>query len=63
MKDISNAPLSLNCITAVLIIAGIFFSLQLTSNKRRGALWIEMALIPAIVLAYFWDTRLTQSES
>ena len=48
-----NAPLSLSAITAVLIIAGIFFSLQLTSNKRRGALWIEMALIPAIVLALF----------
>ena len=48
-----NAPLSLSVITAILIIAGIYSSLQLTSNKRRGALWIEMALIPAILLALF----------
>ena len=51
--DYLNAPLSLSAITVLLIAVGIFFSLKLTSNKRRGALWIEMALIPAIVLALF----------
>ena len=51
--DYLNAPLSLSAITVLLISVGLFFSLKLTSNKRRGALWIEMALIPAIVLALF----------
>ncbi len=48
-----NAPMSLSVITILLISAGLFFSMRLTRNKRRGALWIEMALIPAILLALF----------
>lgn len=51
--DYLNAPLSLCAITILLIAGGIFFSMRLTRNKRRGALWIEMALIPAILLALF----------
>lgn len=51
--DYLNAPMSLSAITMILIAGGIFLSLSLTKNKRRGALWIEMALIPAILLALF----------
>ena len=48
-----NAPLSLSAITLGLILGGIWFSLKLTKKKRRGALWIEMVLIPVVFLALF----------
>lgn len=51
--DLLNAPLSLGVITLVLIMAGLWFSLNLTKNKRRGALWIEMVLIPVVLLAFY----------
>ena len=52
-SDLTNAPLSLGLITLTLILGGIWFSMKLTKNKRRGALWIEMVLIPVIFLAFF----------
>ena len=51
--DLLNAPLSLGVITLVLIMGGLWFSLNLTKNKRRGALWIEMILIPVVLLAFY----------
>ena len=48
-----NAPLSLSVLTLSLILGGIWFSLNLTKNKRRGALWIEMVLIPVVFLALY----------
>ena len=51
--DILNAPLSLGLITIALIFGGLWFSLNLTKNKRRGALWIEMVLIPVVLLAFY----------
>ena len=52
-SDLPNAPLSLSLITLTIILGGIWFSLRLTKNKRRGALWIEMVLIPVVFLAFF----------
>ena len=51
--DLPNAPLSLSLITLAVILGGMWFSLKLTRNKRRGALWIEMVLIPVVFLAFF----------
>ena len=34
-------------------MGGLWFSLNLTKNKRRGALWIEMVLIPVVLLAFY----------
>ena len=51
--DLPNAPLSLSLITLAVILGGMWFSLRLTRNKRRGALWIEMVLIPVVFLAFF----------
>ena len=48
-----NAPLSLTVITIVIILGGLWFSLRLTKNKRRSALWIEMILIPATMLTLY----------
>ena len=51
--NILNAPLSLSIITLAIILGGVWFSLNLTKNKRRSALWIEMVLIPVVLLALF----------
>ena len=51
--DYLNAPMTLSTITFALIAGGIMFSMRLTRNKRRSALWIEMSLIPAVLLALF----------
>jgi len=52
-SDLPNAPLSLSLITLTIILGGMWFSLRLTKNKRRGALWIEMVLVPVVFLAFF----------
>ena len=52
-SDLPNAPLSLSLITLTIILGGMWFSLSLTKNKRRGALWIEMVLVPVVFLAFF----------
>ena len=52
-SNLLNAPLSLSIITLSIIIGGMWFALKLTKNKRRGALWIEMILIPVALLALF----------
>ena len=51
--NLLNAPLSLSLITLTIILGGVWFSLKLTNNKRRSALWIEMILIPVVFLALF----------
>lgn len=48
-----NAPLSLSIITLVILLGGLWFALRMTKVKRRGALWIEMTLIPANLLALY----------
>ena len=52
-SNLLNAPLSLTVITLTIILGGMWFALKLTKNKRRGALWIEMILIPVALLALF----------
>lgn len=52
-SNVLNAPLSLSLITLTIIGGGMWFALTLTRNKRRGALWIEMILIPVVLLALF----------
>ncbi len=48
-----NAPISLSIITLVILLGGLWFALRMTKIKRRGALWIEMTLIPANLLALY----------
>ena len=48
-----NSPLSLSIITLVILLGGLWFALRMTKVKRRGALWIEMTLIPANLLALY----------
>lgn len=52
-SNLLNAPLSLSLITLAIVGGGMWFALTLTKNKRRGALWIEMILIPVVLLALF----------
>ncbi|MGB0603119.1 MAG: hypothetical protein ACPGNS_05945, partial [Candidatus Poseidoniaceae archaeon] len=52
-SNLLNAPLSLSLITLALVGGGMWFAFNLTKNKRRGALWIEMILIPVVLLALF----------
>ena len=52
-SNLLNAPLSLSMITLIIVGGGMWFALTLTKNKRRGALWIEMILIPVVLLALF----------
>ena len=52
-SNLLNSPLSLSLITLLIIGGGMWFALKLTKNKRRGALWIEMILIPVVLLALF----------
>ena len=48
-----NAPLTLSIATLVLIMAGFWLSMKITSNKRRSALWLELILIPVVLLALY----------
>lgn len=48
-----NAPLSLTIITLVIIAGGLWFALRVTKKKRRSALWIEMILIPVVLLSLY----------
>ena len=48
-----NAPLSLYIITLGIIIGGLLLSLNITKNKRRGALYIELILIPVVLLGLY----------
>lgn len=48
-----NAPLTLSIATLVLITAGFWLSMKITSNKRRSALWLELILIPVVLLALY----------
>ena len=48
-----NAPLTLSLITLALIGAGFFFSLIMTKNKRRNAIWIETILAPVVLGALY----------
>lgn len=48
-----NAPLTLTIISIAIILGGLWFSLHLTKNKRRSALWIEMVLIPVAFLSLY----------
>ena len=52
-SNLLNAPLSLSLITLAIVGGGMWFAFTLTKNKRRGALWIEMILIPVVLLALF----------
>ncbi len=52
-SNLLNAPLSLSLITLLIVGGGMWFSLRITRNKRRGALWIEMILVPVVLLALF----------
>jgi len=48
-----NAPLSLTVITLVIIVGGLWVALRMTKKKRRSALWIEMILIPVVLLSLY----------
>lgn len=48
-----NAPLSLTVITLVIIAGGLWLALRVTKKKRRSALWIEMILIPVVILSLY----------
>ena len=48
-----NAPLSLTVITLVIIAGGLWLALRVTKKKRRSALWIEMILIPVVLLSLY----------
>ncbi len=48
-----NAPLSLTIVTITVILAGLFFSLKLTRTKKRTVIWVEMSLIPVIIVALY----------
>ncbi|MDP6870335.1 MAG: hypothetical protein QGI21_06150 [Candidatus Poseidoniaceae archaeon] len=48
-----NAPSSLTGLTLTLLIVGFWISLRMTRDKRRSALWIELALAPAVLVALY----------
>jgi hypothetical protein len=48
-----TAPLTLTVISIAIVLGGLWFSLRLTKNKRRSALWIEMVLIPVVFLSLY----------
>ena len=48
-----NAPLTLSITTLVILLGGLWFALKMTRTKRRSALWIEMLLVPANLLALY----------
>ena len=51
--NILNAPLSLSLVTLLILLGGVWLSLSITKNKRRGAIWIELILIPVVLLALY----------
>ena len=48
-----NAPISLTIVTIGVILAGLFFSLKLTKTKKRTVVWVEMSLVPVILVALY----------
>lgn len=48
-----NAPMSLTLITLGILAGGFWFAMRLTKKKRRSALWIEMVLIPVVLLTLY----------
>jgi len=48
-----NAPISLSIVTLGVILAGLFFSMKLTRTKKRTVIWVEMSLIPVILVALY----------
>ncbi len=51
--NLLNAPSSLSLITILSLIVGLFIALIMTKTKRRSALWIEMVLIPIVLVALY----------
>jgi hypothetical protein len=52
-SNLLNAPLSLSAITVVSLLGGLYASMLITSSKRRSALWIEMILLPVVLLSLY----------
>ncbi|RJU85063.1 MAG: hypothetical protein DWC02_07035 [Candidatus Poseidoniales archaeon] len=48
-----NAPLTLSITTLAILLGGLWFALKMTRTKRRSALWIEMVLVPANLMALY----------
>ena len=53
--NILNAPLSLNLLTLILLGGGFWFALTITKDKRRNALWIELVLVPFVLITLWYS--------
>lgn len=53
--NLLNAPLSLNLITLILLGGGFWLALNITKDKRRNALWIELILVPFVLVTLWYS--------
>ena len=50
---LQNTPLSLSIATLLVILGGLWISLRISKNKRRGAIYMEMILIPIALVSLY----------
>jgi len=51
--SIQNAPLTLSIGTILVILGGLWFTLRISKNKRRGAIYMETILIPIALVSLY----------